>query len=168
MVNLKLSDDTKFFAQLIFYIGAIIFNFSVGAAEADYLIKYSDRKHGCSDVWSWLVAACVVNIVGSVISCFSIRSLLNNEISHIGMCSVCASFVVDIWAIVTNFNISAGCRAYWGTLMTFVEIHCWSFIVILAVCVLAFLYYFVLGCISVWAPPPKREPLVGGGGSGIR
>ena len=106
------------------------FAFGVGVAEAVYVSKYDEYKDGCSGIWGWMVAACVIDIAVPVLSCCGLTTLLNKEeadknsllnLLHIG------SLVIAIWSAVTYFNLSSNCYDYWQAtapeLWTFIMIH---------------------------------------------
>lgn len=99
-----------------------LFSFSLGVSEAVYLAKYRDLKNECNDVWEWILAACVFNLVVSVGTCCGLVKLFENvRLAAIG------SFIVAIWAAVTNYGISDSCYEYWDNeasiLWKFVFIH---------------------------------------------
>ncbi|VBB18223.1 hypothetical protein YASMINEVIRUS_686 [Yasminevirus sp. GU-2018] len=106
------------------------FAFAVGIAEAVYVSKYDEYKDGCSGIWGWMVAACVIDISIPVLTCCGLTTLFNKEednknstlnLLHIG------SFVIAIWSAVTYFNLSTSCYDYWQStapeLWTFIMIH---------------------------------------------
>lgn len=132
---------------LLFKVGLIIFfvmyNLPLGIIEAIYLGKYHDLGDGCGNVWKWILAACVVNITGSVVFCYNVMDVLIERIVCLTLCNVCANLVIDVWAMITYFknnNDNGRCYEVAPELMIFVAIHCWSFVAIMSLCV-------VWGCV---------------------
>lgn len=129
------------------------FELALGISEAYYGAFYSQYEDQCHQIWGWIVASCVLNIVIPIITCCGLTVLFNNnsnnhhnhnnkkklyilQYAHLGQ------FIIGIWSVATYYNINDSCYNFWTTnapeLWTFVMVH----FVMLWICL-------VLACISI-------------------
>lgn len=146
--------DIAFLGGVILVILLNLFTFCLGISEAVFVSKYDEYQGECSNIWGWMVAACVVDICAPVFSCCGLKRIANSdddddkstlgELVHIG------GAVVAIWSMVTYYKISSSCQDFWETnaseLWTFVMIHYVSAWVGICIICLAILVGIVACC----------------------
>jgi hypothetical protein len=121
--------------EIIFCIVSYLFSFCVAVSEAVFLAKYQEYSDECRQIWKWILASCVFNIVVAVAMCCGIGRIIKEATENIlimlwfdfwfyvGI----GSLVTSIWSAVIYFNISSSCHDFWSSnapqLYTFVLIH---------------------------------------------
>jgi hypothetical protein len=114
---------------------------ALGISEAVFLYHYSEYKfETCAPVWGWIVAACVFDILVALIGWVA----LIIEKSKNSICLQIGSLTINIWSMVTYYNIKPSCQDFWETsapeLWTFVMIHyCFMWFNIGLICIIIIL-----------------------------
>jgi hypothetical protein len=105
--------------RIIIVISFKLFEFGFGIAEVIYLQQYKDTTNKCENIFEWIMADCVFNIVVPVITMCGVYNLItddeNNEekqpllmqAAHIGQ------LVIAIWSAIVYYNINNQCRVFW-------------------------------------------------------
>lgn len=155
--------------QLIVGILVILVNlvyFCLGISEAIFVARYSEFDNQCQQIWSWILAACVFDIVIPVISFCGIRSFLRGrdepatDYDKVLYAARVGFTVIAIWSAVTYYKIDSSCHYFWTShapqLWTFVMVH-FAVLWISVVC----LCFIVLGvacmcCFACFAPKEDR------------
>lgn len=137
MTNMDEFTLFKCFKCILTCYNALIF--FLGIAESIFLTKYHmfDRRltmfdTECRTIWSWILAAAILNITVPVVTCFGLYKLCicvddDNKKIHIINCLHIGYIVIMIWSAITYSNINASCYLFWTSnapeLWTFVIIH---------------------------------------------
>src|SRR5271154_4792356 len=56
-----------------------LFDFCLGVSEAVFLSEYSSYSDGCQAIWKWILAACIISIITSVLTCCGVGKYVADE-----------------------------------------------------------------------------------------
>lgn len=145
------NEETITFITLACVFLNSVFEFCVGVSEAVFLSQYSSLSDGCQDIWKWILAACIFNIIIPVFTCCGLSKYVMKDGSlDIGHLARIGVFIVGIWSAIVYYNITSSCYDFWQTsapqLYTFVMIHFVCLWISVGLCAIIILLLFAMCC----------------------
>jgi len=164
-----MSDDNAQIVQGLFIILINLAYFCLGISEAIFVARYSEFDDQCRQIWSWILAACVFDIVVPVISLCGIRSITkkkdepNSTCDNLLHAAKIGTIIIAIWSAVTYYNINASCHYFWTSqapqLWTFIMIHFVALWIGVGIACLMLLILVCMCCGACFAPKEKKAVL---------
>lgn len=127
----------------------MFFDLGLAISEAVFLAKYDEYDDGCSHIWKWILAACILNFAAATLTCVDLCKACvdnsNDDNIDVGRSQYIRipTFVISVWAIITFLNISDSCHdivtSEMPEIWAFVNIHYvvgWISVGFLAICLL--------------------------------
>jgi hypothetical protein len=143
------------------FVGLIIlnslFSLALGISEAYFLAKYDSFSDECREIWKWILAACVFDIVLPVITCCGLTNLLDDDKkNNTPQLLIIGQLIIAIWSAVTYYNINTSCHDFWTSnapeLYTFVMVHFVCLWIMVGISGLL----IVIGCLSCFGLATKE------------
>lgn len=146
--------------------------FCLGISEAIFVARYNEFDDQCQQIWSWILASSVLDIVIPVIDLCGIAYYLtknndkpNNVYENIYDISMyvarIGTIIIMIWANVTYYKINTSCYSFWTSqaheLWTFVVIHYFILWLCVGWIIGTLLMYMIMCCAVLIVPKEKKS-----------
>lgn len=155
--------------RYVFISYNILLFFFLGIPEAIFVAKYESFEKDCQSIWSWILAAAILNMLVPLCTLFSLYKFCNtNDNKKIYLINLLhiSQFIIALWSAITYYNINKSCYSFWISnapeLWTFVVIHLvmmWISIAILFVIVCSICMCYC--CYRFYSSPSYEDAIAG-------